>query len=190
MRPQRGKQKLFDAAMKLFESQGYFATTVEQITSEAGVSKGLVYNYFKSKEELLVGMLEDATSRMQSVAQPLASMGSLEESLATFVSGYCAFLQKERRFLKLTLALMLMPELSSVVKAPQQRRAALLLRATSAWLAAAKVPRPKSKARLLLAMLDGVALHYLFTYESYPLASMKSQIIGAAKQICAGTGNE
>ena len=53
MRPQRGKQKLLDAATKLFESQGYFSTTVEQITDEAGVSKGLVYNYFSSKEELL-----------------------------------------------------------------------------------------------------------------------------------------
>jgi len=42
MRPQKGKQKLLDAARKLFESQGYFATTVEQITLEAGVSKGLL----------------------------------------------------------------------------------------------------------------------------------------------------
>ncbi len=48
---QKGKQKLFDAAINLFESQGYFATTIEQITAEAGVSKGLVYHYFKSKED-------------------------------------------------------------------------------------------------------------------------------------------
>jgi len=50
MRPQLGKQKLLDAATKLFGAQGFFATTIEQIAEEAGVSKSLVYNYFDSKE--------------------------------------------------------------------------------------------------------------------------------------------
>ena len=69
MRPQLGKQKLLDAAAKLFEAQGYYSTTVEQISEEAGVSKGLVYNYFSSKEELLAGLIESATNRMTFVTE-------------------------------------------------------------------------------------------------------------------------
>lgn len=184
MRPQKGKQKIFTAAMTLFESQGYFATTVEQITTEAGVSKGLVYNYFKSKGELLVGLIDDATDKMASVAKTFDSGDSMEESLLLFVDNYFSFLRNERQFLKLQLTLALMPELNEVVSKPQKQRSALLLKMVYGWFSRAEVAEPKSKARLLLAMLDGIALHYLFIYDRYPLTSMKSQLMQAAKDLC------
>jgi len=184
MRPQIGKQKIFTAAMTLFESQGYFATTVEQITTEAGVSKGLVYNYFKSKDELLVGLIDDATDKMASVAKTFDSGDSMEESLLLFVDNYFSFLRNERQFLKSQLTLALMPELNEVVSKPQKQRSALLLKMVHGWFSRAKVAESKSKARLLLAMLDGIALHYLFIYDRYPLTSMKSQLMQAAKDLC------
>jgi len=184
MRPQKGKQKIFTAAMMLFESQGYFATTVEQVTTEAGVSKGLVYNYFKSKDELLVGLIDDATDKMASVAKTFDSGDSMEESLLLFVDNYFSFLRNERQFLKLQLTLALMPELNEVVSKPQKQRSALLLKMVHGWFSRAKVAESKSKARLLLAMLDGIALHYLFIYDRYPLTSMKSQLMQAAKDLC------
>jgi AcrR family transcriptional regulator len=56
----RDKQKdlvrtaLIQAGMELFESQSFAKTTVDQITSTAGVAKGTFYNYFETKEDLLV----------------------------------------------------------------------------------------------------------------------------------------
>lgn len=184
MRPQRGKQKLLDAATKLFESQGYFSTTVEQITEEAGVSKGLVYNYYSSKEALLAGLIEAATSQMASVAETLEPSESIEESFSLFLDRYLNFLKTEKRFLKLQLTLMLMPELKQVVIGPQQKRAALLLDMLNHWLRKAGVSQPKAKARLFLALLDGVALHYLCIYEQYPLRTMKPQLMQAARDLC------
>lgn len=186
MRPRRGKQKLLDAATRLFESQGYFSTTVEQIAEAAGVSKGLVYNYFASKEELLVGLLEAATNRMASVAATLGPGDSIEASLARFLDHLFHFLETERRFLKLQLTLMLMPELRRVVVGPQRERAARLLDMLTDWLRRADVRQPERKARLLLALLDGVALHDLFIYENYPLESMKPRLKKAARDICLG----
>lgn len=185
MRPQHGKQKLFDSAMKLFESQGYFATTVEQITAEAGVSKGLIYNYFSSKEELLVALIEDATSKMAAVAETLTHDRPPEDSLSAFVEGFFRFLQTERQFLKLQLSLLVAPELRETVAEPQRQRAELLLATVRGWFRRANVRQPKNKARLFLATLDGVALHYLFVYETYPLASLKTQLIQSARDLCA-----
>ncbi len=190
MRPQAGKQKLFDAAMKLFESQGYFATTVEQITVEAGVSKGLVYNYFKSKEELLVALIDTTTERMKSVAQTLDHNATLELSLEQFLNNFFAYLKTEKKFLKLQLTLMLMPELSETVNAPQKERAKVLLSMLESWFKRAEVTQPKNQARVFLALLDGVALHYLSTYDNYPLNTMKPHIIQAAKDLCRQTNSE
>lgn len=56
----RDKQKelvrsaLIEAGMSLFESQGFTETTIDQITQAAGVAKGTFYNYFETKEDLLV----------------------------------------------------------------------------------------------------------------------------------------
>ena len=184
MRPQKGKQKLYEAAMKLFESRGYYATTVEEITVEAGVSKGLVYNYFKSKEELLAGLIAETTDTMESVAGTLDTSASLEESIPLFIENFLNYLKSERRFLKLQLTLLLMPELKEVVNKPLRERANLLLKILSHWFKQAGLSQPEKKARLFLAMLDGVALHYLSIYERYPLASMKPHLIKAAHDLC------
>lgn len=45
-------QEITEAAMAAFAEQGYAATKVEDVARRAGVSKGLLYLYFKTKEEL------------------------------------------------------------------------------------------------------------------------------------------
>jgi len=185
MRPQKGKQKLYDAAMRLFESRGYFATTVEQITVEAGVSKGLVYNYFKSKEELLAHLITETTEKMESVAGTLEDCQTIEESLNGFIDQFMSYLKTEKRFLKLQLTLMLMPELKSIVAPPQKARADALLKIVTDWFKQAGCDEPKNRARMFMAMIDGIALHYLSTYERYPLGTMKPQLMKAARNLCS-----
>lgn len=185
MRPQRGRQKLLDSATKLFEIQGYFATTVEQITAEAGVSKGLVYNYFKSKEELLVALIEDATGKMAATSKILTRDQPLEDTLSAFIDDFFRLLKTEHRFLKLQLSLLLAPELSEWVDEPKRQRAELLVALVEDWFRQANVKQPENKARLFIAMLDGIALHYLFIYEPYPLTSMKPQLLRAVNDLCA-----
>jgi TetR/AcrR family transcriptional repressor of nem operon len=46
------KRKLVDAGVTLMRSQGYNATTVDDICAAAGVTKGGFFHYFKSKEEI------------------------------------------------------------------------------------------------------------------------------------------
>lgn len=45
-------QEITDAALAAFAEKGYAATRVDEVAARAGVSKGLVYLYFKTKEEM------------------------------------------------------------------------------------------------------------------------------------------
>lgn len=47
------RERIVSAALKLFATHGYSETSVEEIVSETGVTKGAFYYYFKSKEEVL-----------------------------------------------------------------------------------------------------------------------------------------
>jgi AcrR family transcriptional regulator len=47
------KTLIMDVALEHFANEGYYATTINHIAKHAGISKGLMYNYFESKEVLL-----------------------------------------------------------------------------------------------------------------------------------------
>jgi len=47
------KERIFNAAMKLFKARGFEETTIEEITEKADVAKGTFFNYFPRKEEVL-----------------------------------------------------------------------------------------------------------------------------------------
>ena len=53
------KQKLIDAAFHVFAEETYHSASVSKIAKEAGVSKGLLYNYFDTKEDLLRAIMSN-----------------------------------------------------------------------------------------------------------------------------------
>src|SRR5262245_2192420 len=56
--PEERRDELMNAAQRLFLEQGVGPTTIEQITSAAGVAKGTFYLHFSSKEEIRVALGE------------------------------------------------------------------------------------------------------------------------------------
>jgi AcrR family transcriptional regulator len=66
-------QELIDAALQLFVERGFAATRMEEIAALAGVSKGTLYLYYPSKEELLKAVIrERLSSQIQAVAAEVA----------------------------------------------------------------------------------------------------------------------
>ena len=47
------RRQILDAAIRVFARQGFHACRVSDIADEAGVAYGLVYHYFKSKDQVL-----------------------------------------------------------------------------------------------------------------------------------------
>ena len=47
---------ILDAAIKVFSDKGYYGSRVSDIAQEAGIAYGLVYHYFKKKEDLLISI--------------------------------------------------------------------------------------------------------------------------------------
>jgi AcrR family transcriptional regulator len=63
------RQRLMDAALRLFREHGYDGTTVEKIAETADVAKSTYFNYFGTKEAILPALAE---RRMQQVADVLS----------------------------------------------------------------------------------------------------------------------
>ena|SRR5215470_9437574 len=63
------RERLFAAALALFGSKGYAETTVEDITEAADVGKGTFFNYFPSKEHILLAFGEMQLERLEAVVR-------------------------------------------------------------------------------------------------------------------------
>lgn len=52
------RKMIIDVAVKLFAAKGYHATSIQEIVEKCEIAKGSFYNYFKSKEELLISIFK------------------------------------------------------------------------------------------------------------------------------------
>ncbi|GAA1945036.1 TetR/AcrR family transcriptional regulator [Microbacterium deminutum] len=72
------------AAVRLFAEQGYANTSVQQIVEAAGVTKGAMYHYFESKDDLLFAIYERMLSLQKShLDEIIARGGPVEDVLRT-----------------------------------------------------------------------------------------------------------
>lgn len=61
---------IIEVAVKLFSEKGFHATTVDMISRKAGISKGLLYNYYKSKEDLLAQIMYELSLELMDLMNP------------------------------------------------------------------------------------------------------------------------
>lgn len=76
------RERLFRTALQLFAQKGFQETTVEDITNAADVGKGTFFNYFPSKDHILLHFAEMQFSRLeQAVAEARHSVQSMPDFL-------------------------------------------------------------------------------------------------------------
>jgi AcrR family transcriptional regulator len=89
-RKQARPQELLDAALELFVEKGFAATRSEEVAARAGVSKGTLYLYFPSKEELFKAVVRQRLSAFIAEGQQLADTfeGSTAELMACLLRSW------------------------------------------------------------------------------------------------------
>ncbi len=72
-RKQARPQELLDAAIELFAEKGFAAARTEEVAARAGVSKGTLYLYYPSKEELFKAVVRNKLSSLIAEGEELAA---------------------------------------------------------------------------------------------------------------------
>jgi TetR/AcrR family transcriptional regulator, regulator of cefoperazone and chloramphenicol sensitivity len=132
-RDRAGKQQaLIVAALKLFASKGYDATTTREIAAVAGCAEGLIHRYFNGKAGLLPALLKYRVSQeVADLAQHIRPGHSFEDEYLQLVNWAVEHIWEDREFLRVAIPRALLdPDFGQVLSqvGPLQRARAISAR--------------------------------------------------------------
>src|SRR5229473_567682 len=172
------REKLFEAAARVFEEQGIGGASIEAIAAAAGLTRGAFYSNFKSKDELIIAMLEDHVA--QSIQRNLDLLAR-HKNLADFIDalktmdrsrqdplGRSPLLHMEM-ILFVARAEKRRPELAKRLRARRQMLTEIIT--ITSKHGGKNFENPGWLAAIFLALEDGFRLHRLIDPETTPADS-------------------
>ena len=100
----RRRAELLEAGLKLFARQGYHATSIRKIAHAAGVTEGLIYHYFSSKEDLLKKIVENSMRGSHVLEPELPLNLPIREALLQIGQNFFERLQRNKDIFRLMIA--------------------------------------------------------------------------------------
>jgi len=172
------KQKILDAALEVFAKQGYHSSTVNAIAKTAGISKGLLYNYFKSKDdvlkELMIGMME---ALMFEIMPLRPGEKFKKKDIVNFINAGIDLVLAKPYYWKLYFSIALQPEVMAMVFDKMMEMVQPYLSAMTEFYREKGIEHPEVMMRYLSAVMDGIQFHCMIDPKTFPAEEVKKLLI-------------
>jgi AcrR family transcriptional regulator len=174
---EESRARILQSALELFARTGYERTSVQMIARQAGVSQGLMYRYFASKQHLLrevflLGMhdVQESFARAAEAADP-------RERLEHLLRASFEVVQRHSDFWRLSLSIRMQPAALEGLAEDVAAWRDDIRRMLEAHLQAPGVADPATEAVVLFALIDGMVQHYLLDPQHYPLDAAVAAVV-------------
>ncbi|RZU14128.1 TetR family transcriptional regulator [Kribbella rubisoli] len=173
---ERSRERILAAALEVFAANGYEAASISDITTAAGVSRGLVSYYFATKEQLAAELLD---RWLDGIAGILTIEGTPDERLAGIIDGALMAAATTLHIQRLAISLMMLPTTHDVfarVEQAKSDRLSLVEDAIRDVFAARGAADPAVEEMLLRATLEGVTVKLAIYRETFPLEAIRRRL--------------
>lgn len=173
---ERRTAHILEVSLALFARLGYESTSISRIAKEAGISKGLLYNYFSSKEELLKELVHDLGEFEEQFRHEVLN-DDPRVMLENVITLFFKLLVERKEQLKLITAITFQVEKFPFVQDIVQEKMEGYLALFEHLLSQLEIENPKEEALMLGIAFDGIATQYLIIESEYPLERIKSYLL-------------
>ncbi|WHX64187.1 TetR/AcrR family transcriptional regulator [Peribacillus frigoritolerans] len=177
---QASKEKIRAAAMELFIKQGYYATSISDIAKQACISKGLLYNYYKGKEELLSEMVEARIKEVVEVMEEAFTLNTPREQLEHIINGAIDNIHQKPEVHRFYLHLQTQPEsdddlikYSHLIIEENARQFEFQCKIFESM----GETDPRKRSLYFSSVLQGIMLMISTYQQGFPIEEIKNQII-------------
>lgn len=166
-----------DAALELFANHGYYDTSISRIAEKAGISKGLLYNYFSGKEELVIEIVKKGFYDVVKVFDPNHDGILTHDEMRYMVNELFNILKRDLQFWRLYFALASQPIVNRMAYEKIMEIAIPVFVTLTEYFRTNGYENPEVEARMFTAFLDGVSMNYVYEPDSFPLEAIKARIL-------------
>ncbi len=174
---QEKRTLILETALKLFAREGFQHVSVSRLAAEAGISKGLMYNYFASKEEVLQTLMEGVLTQVLEVLHFREDEILTPERLTEIISLSVDLARQDTERWKLFISLTFQPKVTDMMMQDLMPKITPYLTALHRYFADKGHDDPTATMRTLSAMLDGIQMHVVLDPDNFPVAFAKQLLI-------------
>jgi AcrR family transcriptional regulator len=174
---QERKKLIMDSALELFAENGYHATSMSQIAKKAGISKGLAYNYFESKKDILNEIIQIGFDSIFSNFDPNRDGVLTEQEFVFFLKQSFKLMRENLRFWKLYFSLMLQPKVSESFAGEYAARFEPVFKMMYAYIVSKGSTDPEGDLMVVSSLIEGAFLYIIVAPEIFPSEVLEDKII-------------
>lgn len=165
------KDLILRTALKVFAQEGYHASSVNKIADKANISKGLIYNYFESKEDLLNNIVSNIMDRYMEKYPPIDSIPN-DSHIEYFIDQSFEFILEDKARAKLLFALTAQSIVMDLMTKITMQKAEPFMNNVMNFFEIKKYDDPEGMMHYFFSTLEGVQLHVIFN-PLYPIDKVK-----------------
>ncbi len=177
------RELILETALELFAENSYHATSISQIAKKAGISKGLSYNYFKSKKEILDEIIQSGFETIYANLEIDHDGVLSEDEFIYFIRRSFRLVAENRRYWKLYYSLMLQPKVAESFDADYIEMAKPILSVFHQFLVSKGNKDPEGTIIAVTALIEGANLLLITTQDLFEAAKMEENIIKACLKL-------
>jgi AcrR family transcriptional regulator len=173
-------EKLLKTALSLFCDKGYHSTSIEDIARQSEISKGLLYHYFKSKEEVLAALVEIRINDVLVVMNAAKAKSTPAKQIRHITEGALEDVRQKPEVFRFYLNLFTQPKLDPVVAKYSQKlmdEQANQFKVQTEMFEKLGVEKPRQRSLYFSSTLQGIMLMYSTYPKTFPLNQIKAQVI-------------
>ena len=168
---------IMDVAIEIFAEKTYQGASVRMIAEKAGISKGLLYNYFENKEDLLKQIIKSAAKKVWEFFDPNKDGVLTKEEFIFFIKKGIQVVKQNINYWKLYTALVLQPPVLEIIKDDIDNLAAHYSNLIFNLFKSCKINDPEGELILLSSMLRGAIVQYSAVPANFPIDQFETKII-------------
>lgn len=166
------RRQIMDTALELFANQGYHTTSIRKIALDAGIAKGLIYNYFNNKEDLVRAIIHQGIDRMLNVFDIDKDGILTDDELKYFIHENFKSIRNNVPFWKLYYGILMHPAVSKMVDEEFKEYLPAMTLVLIKYFRQKGSAHPEMEAAYFNAVLDGISVQFILDPINYPLDQM------------------
>ncbi len=174
---EKTRSVILASALRLFALKGYHGTSINDIAKDAGISKGLAYNYFESKQKIVEAVLAQAFDETEYLEQGLLKIKDPYEKIKFIIEYYFDMTKNNEEYWRLYFSLALQPEIIETARRITVKFANAFIGYIENMLSSLKLKNAHDEARMFVGLFDGLGLQYLIDKNNFPFEKMKKYFL-------------